>query len=302
MAQTFQGPVTVEQAGVARTTVIGVSSVLVGRAAPTAGGGGFPGIDLPIKFPGQVVIDPGKNDKVVGEHAPAVPAVNVDIGDLGGAGGLTARDEGDRAVISLNGRTGLCALGTGQGAAGQLMLRSDKNGPVILMTGKDGRITFMDGQLKQTLVIDAVRGDIELIGADCAEDFEVAEPATPGSVLTLSADGLLRPCRRSYDQRVVGVVSGAGGYRPGLVLGRGRSDGSRQPLALVGKAFCLVDADCASIGIGDLLTTSETEGHAMRATGPGPILRIGPGQEPRGARARSGAAARPRLAAVKAAR
>ncbi|MDP8931613.1 MAG: hypothetical protein M3O70_24345, partial [Actinomycetota bacterium] len=36
-------------------------------------------------------------------------------------------------------------------------------------------------------------------------------------------------------------------------------------LAMVGKTYCKVDAQFAPIGIGDLLTTSETEGHAMKA-------------------------------------
>ncbi len=37
------------------------------------------------------------------------------------------------------------------------------------------------------------------------------------------------------------------------------------PLALVGKAYCKVDAQYASIEVGDLLTTSPTPGHAMKA-------------------------------------
>jgi hypothetical protein len=37
------------------------------------------------------------------------------------------------------------------------------------------------------------------------------------------------------------------------------------PIAMVGTAFCLVDADKAPIEIGDLLTSSDTPGHAMKA-------------------------------------
>jgi hypothetical protein len=68
-----------------------------------------------------------------------------------------------------------------------------------------------------------------------------------------------------YDHRVAGIVSGAGNYRPGIVLDRQPADG-RSPLALSGKVWCLVDADDEGIGLGDLLTTSATPGHAMRAT------------------------------------
>jgi hypothetical protein len=72
---------------------------------------------------------------------------------------------------------------------------------------------------------------------------------------------------RPYDRRVAGIMSGAGTYRPGLVLDR--QDGpSRRPLALTGKVWCRVDADSGSIEVGDLLTTSATPGHAMRAADP----------------------------------
>jgi hypothetical protein len=40
------------------------------------------------------------------------------------------------------------------------------------------------------------------------------------------------------------------------------------PLALVGKVYCKVDANHSSIEIGDILTTSATIGHAMKATDP----------------------------------
>jgi hypothetical protein len=33
----------------------------------------------------------------------------------------------------------------------------------------------------------------------------------------------------------------------------------------MGKVFCKVDADHGNVEVGDLLTTSPTEGHAMRA-------------------------------------
>lgn len=265
MAEKIEGPVTVSQDGAERDTVITASGIVVGRTVTTRRPArpGFPGFDLP----GSVLTDVGIEEDVVvaGDNVPATPDVNIDVGDRGSSGGITVRDEDDAAVISLNGRTGLLTLGTGKGAAGQLMLRSNSNGPVILVSGKDGRITFLDRQLKQTLVIDGLRGDIELIGADCAEDFDMGEQAEPGSVLTVDDHGLLAPCRQAYDRRVLGVASGAGGYRPGLRLDRRGRDDNRQPVALIGKAYCFVDADDAPVTVGDLLTTSNIEGHAMRA-------------------------------------
>lgn len=61
------------------------------------------------------------------------------------------------------------------------------------------------------------------------------------------------------------MVSGAGGYKPGIVLDKQESDNVRKPIALVGKVFCKVDARYGAIEVGDLLTTSPTPGHAMKA-------------------------------------
>ena len=113
-----------------------------------------------------------------------------------------------------------------------------------------------------------VTGDIVLTNAaDCAEDFDVTEMAIdePGTVMVLGPDGRLEACVRAYDKRVVGVVSGADGFRTGIVLDKRSDVPGRRPIALMGKVFCKVDADHGKIEIGDLLTTSSTEGHAMRA-------------------------------------
>jgi hypothetical protein len=40
------------------------------------------------------------------------------------------------------------------------------------------------------------------------------------------------------------------------------------PVALVGKVYCKVDAQYGPIEVGDLLTTSCTPGHAMKASDP----------------------------------
>jgi len=61
---------------------------------------------------------------------------------------------------------------------------------------------------------------------------------------------------------------GAGDYKPGLILGRDSSSRQRMPLALVGKVYCKADAQYGPIKVGDLLTTSPTAGHAMRAVDP----------------------------------
>ena len=116
----------------------------------------------------------------------------------------------------------------------------------------------------------SVSGDVILSGADCAEDFDssASEPPEPGTVLVIAENGALTKSRSAYDNRVAGVVSGAGQYRHGLILDKRPSEHGRVPIALIGKVYCKADAQYAPIDVGDLLTTSPTEGHAMKAVDP----------------------------------
>ena len=114
-----------------------------------------------------------------------------------------------------------------------------------------------------------VHGDILLLNADIAEDFTVADFETEiGSVMIFGEAGALIPCNRDYDKKVVGVISGAGNYKPGIVLDKQKDLTNRLPIALMGKVYCKVDADICPIEIGDLLTTSSTTGSAMKALDP----------------------------------
>jgi len=146
--------------------------------------------------------------------------------------------------------------GAGAGVAG-----FSKNGAGVLGRGKvAGRF---EGDVEVT-------GDIRLVNADCAEDFDVAIDGTaePGTVVVCDADGALRPSMSPYDKKVVGIVSGAGGYKPAIVLDRQESLQHRVPVALIGKVFCNVDAAEQAIEVGDLRTTSSCPGHAMKASDP----------------------------------
>jgi hypothetical protein len=115
-----------------------------------------------------------------------------------------------------------------------------------------------------------VTGFIEMTNGDCAEDFDISaeSSATPGTVMVLDDEGKLRESFRAYDKRVAGVISGAGSHKPGLVLGKQQPQSGRMPLALLGKVFCKVDAHYGCVEVGDMLTTSPTAGHAMRADDP----------------------------------
>lgn len=114
------------------------------------------------------------------------------------------------------------------------------------------------------------QGDVRLTGADLAEQFEVTGPlpAQPGSVMVLAGSDAVQVSSSAYDTKVAGVISGAGNYRPAVGMDDRESRQPRAPLALNGKVWVLVDAEHGAVRCGDLLTTSPTPGHAMRATDP----------------------------------
>jgi hypothetical protein len=155
---------------------------------------------------------------------------------------------------SFNGNIVVSGLGT----FGTITTASTASFPHIAVTGN----IDISGVLNV-----AKGGDIQLAGADCAEQFDITEDAAePGTAKVVGESEKLAPCDRSYDTRVAGVVSGAEEYRPGLILDRRETGSPRRPIALIGKVYCKVDAAYGAIAVGDLLTSSPTCGHAMKAS------------------------------------
>ncbi|MHC9291293.1 hypothetical protein ACRCUN_02445 [Mycobacterium sp. LTG2003] len=114
-----------------------------------------------------------------------------------------------------------------------------------------------------------VLGDVRLVGADFAEGFDaLSGDIAPGSVMVMDDNGGLTVSSSEYDTRVAGVVSGAGDLRPGILLDQAGDQAGRVPIALVGKVYVWVDAEFGEVRVGDLLTTSPVQGHAMKASDP----------------------------------
>jgi hypothetical protein len=156
------------------------------------------------------------------------------------------------------------------GASGQIHLRDAGGKESIKLDGASGQIHLRDAGGRATIRLDGAIGDILLDNADCAEEFDIAESVEvePGTVMVIDQEGKLRPSSKSYDKRVAGVISGAGDYKPGLVLDKKQSHNIRESLSLMGKVYCKVVAQSSQIQVGDLLTSSSTVGHAMKATAP----------------------------------
>ncbi|MFF6773622.1 hypothetical protein ACFY8W_08660 [Streptomyces sp. NPDC012637] len=219
---------------------------------------------------------------VIGESRNWMGVYGKTDSTTGGAGVMGEGVEGGPGVIGKSrhwhgvyGETGSPAATGAAGvwgenkADGSGVVGQSVNGAGVFGTSKHGPAGVFQGKVVVNGDVE-VTGDIRLVGGDLAELFETrpAAPAcAPGTLMSLDDDGRIAPADRAYDKRVVGIVAGAGSYRPGLILDSGRADdGSAQPIAMVGKAYCHVDASYGAIEVGDLLTSSPTPGHAMKAT------------------------------------
>jgi hypothetical protein len=111
---------------------------------------------------------------------------------------------------------------------------------------------------------------LEITGADLAEKFPTTETLEPGTVVEIDPDnpGHLRKARGAYNKRVAGVVAGANGLSKGIILGNLEGSENHTPIAISGRVWVYADATHEAIEPGDLLTTSDLPGHAMKASDP----------------------------------
>ena len=186
---------------------------------------------------------------------------------------------GNSTSTTGTGVYGIANSGSGFGVRGDCKdgtaIQGQSFGNGIAILGKGGRVAGrFEGTVEVTGDLNTsgnhnCKGDIFLAHADCAEEFNISgvERVEPGTVMVINDEDALQPSRHAYDKRVAGIISGAGGLQPGIVLDR-QAEGTRSPIALIGKVYCKVDAGYGAIEVGDLLTTSPTCGHAMKASEP----------------------------------
>ncbi|MBN1352789.1 hypothetical protein JXJ21_25595 [candidate division KSB1 bacterium] len=149
---------------------------------------------------------------------------------------------------------------------------STDGGKVEVFNTSDEKTVILDGNYdngKGRVITDV----LEITGgSDLSEQFEVTtdysdtEPA-PGMVVCIDPDapGQLILSTKAYDPTVAGIISGAGDVAPGMLMRQAGSLATgAYPVALTGRVYCLADASPAPIKPGDLLTTAEMPGYAMK--------------------------------------
>ncbi len=183
----------------------------------------------------------------------AAGAVDVDLGSgLLGDGVLSVHDDDGSIGVMLDGG----ALNKG----GELTVNDDSGAAKVTIRGGNaatvGRVT--------TPILEITGG------SDLSEQFDITGPSAkirPGMVVCIDASrpGKLQLCAEAYDHKVAGIISGAGGIRPGMLMGQGGTLASGDhPVALTGRVWTWCDASSGAIEPGDLLTTSGVLGHAMK--------------------------------------
>lgn len=140
------------------------------------------------------------------------------------------------------------------------------NTQTITMSGTSGTATFT-GEV--TVGVLTITG-----GADLSEQFDIRSAddcILPGMVVSIDPKnpGQLVVSSKAYDHTVAGVISGAGGVKPGMMMSQaGTLADGKHPVALTGRVWVNCDTSEGAIEAGDLLTTSVIPGHAMKSTDP----------------------------------
>jgi hypothetical protein len=200
---------------------------------------------------------------------------NVGIGTTSPASLLHVQYASGQAGISSRGPSGDTWLpfidGNAYIAGANIIFRDNTNAERMRITGA-GNVGIGTASPAAKLDVNGTARVkvLEITGADLAEKFPTTETLEPGTVVEIDPDnpGHLRKARGAYNKRVAGVVAGANGLSKGIVLGNLEGSENHTPIAISGRVWVYADATHEAIEPGDLLTTSDTPGYAMKASDP----------------------------------
>jgi hypothetical protein len=193
-----------------------------------------------------------------------------------GYGGYFVSASGDGVFATTNGalKSGVYAVSNGANGYGGYFVGKNVTGTGIYATSPSGVAARFQGTVNVSggRVVTPV---LEITGgSDLSEQFNVRQTdndraPTPGMVVSIDPDrsGGLVISHTAYDRRIAGIISGAGGVSPGMLMGQqGSAADGDNPVALTGRVYCWADTTNGAIEPGDLLTTADVPGHAMKVT------------------------------------
>lgn len=252
------------------TAIVGKSTVAGGVGVYGESGeyNGVRGVANNVNHGAVVGVHNAAGLGVLGQSA-GVGVFGNSLGDGAGVYGESARFNGVRGLAHSVDHGGVVGVHDGGGVAVYGTGATGVQGDASSAAGYGGFFRNTAGGIGLKVQGVAQVGVLQILGgADLAEPFEFSErDINKGSVLVIDEEqpGKLKQSTRAYDTRVAGIVSGANGVNPGISLRQDGVLGQGHDVALSGRVYVLADAGREPIKPGDLLTTSDTPGHAMKA-------------------------------------
>jgi hypothetical protein len=245
------------------------------------GTGGSPLLPLHIRkdqvlsspYNGQLLIEPLSNNQESFIHLKTTTTLldrvwGIGTGTVSPANtNFRIHDFTDNVTRFVIDRFGNVSIGTNTGTNLAKFNVHSSAGILISANGATGQVFQVANDGTTSTKVLQITG-----GADLAEPFEFsdAELLPPGSVVVIDDEnpGRMKLSNDAYDKRVAGVISGAGGINPGVTLHQKGVSDRGQNVALSGRVYVFASTSNGAIAPGDLLTTSDVPGHAMKATDP----------------------------------
>ena len=248
------------------------------RLAGTRGEPGGPGPRGPKG--GRGVQGPAGPQGQQGMQGPRGP--KGELGAQGSRGTKGARGESASltGVGILRFRDGRLVLRTGTSGQANIDVYNSKGNQIMFLgewgNSPDGGLFVADKDGDRMVEIGSNNSDgyVRVNGVsvhDYAELFELAtrDGIEAGSVVAWDADaGGIVPASTTNTRSVIGVVSGAGGFRPGMVIGSRADESHDFPVSMSGVIYARVSAEGGAIEPGDLLVPSSAPGIGIRAVDP----------------------------------
>ncbi len=203
----------------------------------------------------------GAGYAIYGDNTDPAGWAGVFNGNLYYSGLQNKLDVGDNFVATVRAGDFFLGHSSRRGTPGRALV--DLTDTLHLNFDSDWAKTVIGGNNVSVCTL-TIRG-----GCDIAEPFKMSDAEIPkGAVVVIDEKnpGHLRMSDQAYDRRVAGIISGANGVNTGVTLTQEGVFENGQNVALSGRVYVQADTANGPIVPGDLLTTSETPGHAMKVT------------------------------------
>ncbi len=176
---------------------------------------------------------------------------------------MRALDNPEIKIFDVNGAENVRITSEINGSGGAILLGDMVNGDTNSI-----RLTTNFGGTGDARVI---TDELQINGgADLAEMFDITnneDQIIPGMLVSIDPKnaGKLKITHQAFDQKIAGIIAGANGIKPGILMGQDGTEAfGDQLVTLNGRTYVRANNSGGTIKIGDLLTSSNVQGEAMR--------------------------------------